>query len=363
MSVCAGCDKPLTRKFLKCAICSAEYDLECANMTIKLFNLMQRKEEWVCPAYNCQRRTENIEQHAGKTGPKNNDDETYVQNIINSQEHNNVNTKKRSTCGPSDDESDLSKENNVIDNEDNPIVTELKAYMTQLFQDQTKTLRETIKDLSDTIKVQNDHIENLEKRIVTLENAADLKRRDFALLENTLSSLQMDLADKDQGLLVNDLEIAGCPEMPNENCTHLVLHIAKKIGVDLDEKDVVCVDRAGPTRPAEEDGTPPRPRPIVVRLTRRVLKETLLKAARVRRGLTTEGLGLPEPARKLYINERLTKCMRLLFQQTRRLKVDHNFQYVWTTGGKIFVRQEQGKPRHRIRGEGDLQKVFGIPKV
>lgn len=51
-----------------------------------------------------------------------------------------------------------------------------------------------------------------------------------------------------------------------------------------------------------------RPRPIIVRLARRSVREELLKSVKVRRGTTTDGLGLPiHVPQKMHINERLTR--------------------------------------------------------
>lgn len=107
------------------------------------------------------------------------------------------------------------------------------------------------------------------------------------------------------------------------------------------------------------------PRPIVVRLTRRALRDELLRAARVRRGATTEGTGLPGIPRRFFINERLTKANRHLFRRTRELAEKHKWRYAWTKDGRIFVRQYQGadSSRHRIKNDQDLIRVFGPAAV
>lgn len=178
-----------------------------------------------------------------------------------------------------------------------------------------------------------------------------------------VTQLQADMAERDQALLSNDLEIAGYPESPNENCVHVVLTVANKVGVELNVKDIVSANRAGPARTASADNMPPRTRPLIVRLTHRATRDALLQAARTRRNLNTEGLKLSGPIRSLYINERLTKNNRLIFQKARALGRDMRFKYIWTREGKIFARQEHGKPRHRIRNETDLLNIFGKAEV
>lgn len=102
-----------------------------------------------------------------------------------------------------------------------------------------------------------------------------------------------------------------------------------------------------------------RPRPIVVRLARKSVRDQLLRAARVRRGATTQDTGLPGPHHRFYINERLTKLNRQLFRQARELGEKLNWRFIWTRDGKIYVRQGANSNRFIIKNEQDLKRVFG----
>lgn len=82
-------------------------------------------------------------------------------------------------------------------------------------------------------------------------------------LEDTILQLRMDIQVKDQEMLVNDVEIAGFPEVGNENSVHAVL-IFLPLGVQLEDRDVVSAERVGAPR-AFLDGEAPRPRPLAVR--------------------------------------------------------------------------------------------------
>lgn len=245
---------------------------------------------------------------------------------------------------------------------ENYMMDELKVYMADLINNSMESIKQAITDLTTTIRDQNTRIEQLEARVSMLENNTEQTQScNIAALEHTIAQLKNDISQREQSLLLNDVEIAGCPEAPNENCVHLVLSIAKKVGVELDERDVVSVHRAGPARPtaAAASSERARPRPLAVRLARRALRDALLRAARVRRNLTTEGLQLPGAVNSVYINERLTKPNRILFQKCRSLARELQYKYVWTRDGKIFVCQAQGKPKYRMRTEEDLLSVFG----
>ncbi|CAG9782258.1 unnamed protein product [Diatraea saccharalis] len=187
------------------------------------------------------------------------------------------------------------------------------------------------------------------------------------IIESSVESLKVELNDRDQDLLLNDVEISCIQEQRGEGLLHVVTVLAGKLGVNLAAQDVVCATRVGraPESGEAEKSLTSRPRPIVVRLARRVVRDELLQAARVRRGATTDGTGLPGTPRRFYVNERLTKVNRHLFRRMRELCGRLNWRYVWTKDGRIFVRQFQGReaPRLRIRVESDLVRVFGREAV
>jgi hypothetical protein len=185
-------------------------------------------------------------------------------------------------------------------------------------------------------------------------------------LVDTISQLRLELNDRDQELLLNDIEISNVPETNGENAMHLVTTLGQKLGVTLTEHDIVDATRVGRVPQLERgQGPAPRPRPLVVRLARRAVRDRMHQAARVRRDITTEGAGIPGRSTRFYVNERLTPHNRRLLYKARELKQQLGWRYVWTRDGKIFARQQAGmdSPRHRIRTEPDLNRVFGLRNV
>ncbi|XP_028166865.1 uncharacterized protein LOC114357452 [Ostrinia furnacalis] len=356
---CSGCQRQLhKREFLRCMTCKSTYDLECANVSYKLFNIMKKKDQWSCPECMSKKpKTGNINtpiRTSASSGSMEDSAPSPTQDMnITHRRQISKPTHETSFCEQDCSSPETSTQNTKQDD----MVTELKQYMNGLICSQVDSLRAAITELTDTIRTQNSRIEKLEARVYELENRSN-EHPNITSFEKTIAGLQAEIHDRDQALLLNDVEIAGCPETPNENCTHIVITLAKKIGVDIDEKDVVSAERAGPPRPAAQGGGPTRPRPLAVRLTRRATRDALLRAARVRRNVTTEGLPGASSAHLCYINERLTKHNRQLFQKARERSRACKFKYVWTREGNVFVRQEDGKPRHRLRSEEDLERVF-----
>lgn len=195
-------------------------------------------------------------------------------------------------------------------------------------------------------------LDDVEKRV-----AANVADSAVKVLEEAVANLQLELHDRDQERLDNDVLITNVVEGAGENVLHIVTTIGTKLGVNLDEKDIVFVERLGRRR---EGG---RPRPIVVRLTRRATRGELMRAARVRRGATTAGCGLAGEARPFYINERLTRRNQELFQKARERCRLASWRYVWTRDGRIFVRRAEGEHSHRIRRETDMESIFHVRVV
>ncbi|XP_063618750.1 uncharacterized protein LOC134791631 [Cydia splendana] len=242
---------------------------------------------------------------------------------------------------------------------------------------------------------------SFDERITSLETRfsdnIDTNQNNELVIE--VEKLKCQINERDQELLINDLEITGIPETTNENKLHLITLIGQKVGVAVSEHDVMSVTRVGVRRavPAQTiqsganspdessslcEATPhvrgaqvpgaaaPPPesgstssvtmtsRPLVVRFVRRDQRDQLLRAARVRRVIDTTGLGFTGKPSRVYINERLTAANRQLFYKTRMEARRLQWRAPWTTRGNIFVRRDAEHSAIKIRSEADIGRVF-----
>ncbi|XP_063381881.1 uncharacterized protein LOC134668330 [Cydia fagiglandana] len=256
------------------------------------------------------------------------------------------------------------------------VAEELRLFRSEFraARDDIAGLRHEVAELRELITGYQARFEAVEERVKALEEQSQERASggaDYNELAGTVAALKQELSDRDQDLLLSDLEIAGVPEHPNENPSHLTSLIAQKLGVSLDERDVVFAERVGPRRlvPAasgtggeassEAVAGRARPRPLVVRLARRGIRGELLRAARTRRGVDTSGFGLPGEARRFYVNERLTRLNRSLLYSARQECKRLEWRYSWTKDGRVYVRRKSGDAAHRIKSEDDIGKVFG----
>ncbi|KAL0901386.1 hypothetical protein ABMA27_006660 [Loxostege sticticalis] len=362
---CAACLQDiLTRQYLTCCLCSKKYDIECVNVTEKRFyNTMsnEHKSQWRCDeCRNNMPRTNNIDT------PVKRDVDSYVNTSkrVNAGLPADLPVATSSSVAPLLSATESPTERTEAASLSVELITELRLLREEMraHRAEMHEFRGTINSLTSAVEVCNRRIDELAVRVDAVEqNRGDnADTAAIAALERTVADLKLDLNDRDQELLCNDVEISGIPEENSERCCHIVLAVAQKLGVKLEERDLVSVERAGPARRSStEDAAPPRPRPLVVRLARRAQRDQLLAAARVRRDATTAGLGLSSAARRFYVNERLTPTNRHLFYKARSESARTQWKYVWTREGKIYARKEHGAPRHRLRSENDIVKVFG----
>lgn len=326
---------------------------------------MERKELWKCPECTSKRPKKgntNTPVRCSTQIPDEIEPEpcSHIGSHVTKYDSNVTQRSKNIRSSPPSDKSDISAETDDTSARTYNVALfdDLKRYFRELLLSQVESLKESIDTLTTTISAHNSRLELLEAKVATLEGKME-EAHSTPSTESIVLQLQSDIAERDQAMLSNDLEIASFPEGANENCSQIIISVAKKIGVEIGEEDIVSAERAGPPRPATQQGAPVWPRPIAVRLVRRATRDALLHAARTRRDLNTDGIKPLGPTNRIYVNERLTKYNRVLLKKTRAMALELQHKFVWTRDGKIFVRQSEGKPRHRIRNEMDLTRVFG----
>ncbi|CAG9583192.1 unnamed protein product [Danaus chrysippus] len=225
---------------------------------------------------------------------------------------------------------------------------------------EVSSFRQELLSLKNTMSEVGKRVDNVEMRLAQLEETTTSPNSG---LLREMAQLKSELNDRDQACLTNDVEITGITERAGESLPHILDLVSNKIGVQLDERDVVYVERSGPRPAYAENSERPRPRPIVVRLARRAIRDQLLRAARVRRGADSSGFEIDKEPRRFYINERLTKPNRLLFHKAREDGRKNGWRYIWTREGRIYARRNKETSAHRIRSQDDLMTVFGQTSV
>lgn len=219
------------------------------------------------------------------------------------------------------------------------------------------SMKTEMADFVKTLNCTTDEIDTFRHELGEIKHQLkelDRCKAEVVELRLEVTELRQELAAKEQIRFLKDVEITGITENNTENLPQLVTVIAATLGVELDPRDVDEVRRVGPRG---KPGPLERPRPIVVSMTRRGPRDQLLRAARARRGLTTDKLQLPGNPRRVYLNEHLTKINRILFSKARKLGNELHFKYVWTSNGNIFMRRSDTSSVLHVTSEAVLEKL------
>ncbi|XP_063386924.1 uncharacterized protein LOC134672904 [Cydia fagiglandana] len=261
------------------------------------------------------------------------------------------------------------------------IFSEMKKEFELAIKDIKEEFTETTDFLEEQLKSFRLDIRTIDKKVKELESENQRLSTELHIIKSNqksqpntseiqcrLDQLLVDINDRDQALLLNDIEISGVPEYTGESTTHVVQTVAQKLGVKLEPQDIVGVERVGPARApgagavAAADARP-RSRPLAVRLARRALRDEMLRNAKVRRGIDSQNIGLPEHTpQPIYINERLTKSNRRLFWMSRQAGRASDWKFVWTREGRIYAKRSDNTDTKavNIKSEQDIQRVFGV---
>ncbi|CAG4961354.1 unnamed protein product [Colias eurytheme] len=240
------------------------------------------------------------------------------------------------------------------------LIEEIKLLRTEI-----SNFRSDMTKLTALVTNFDSRLDSIEERVSQLESGACVAA-DNEQLQQSLDSIDLlkkQLNESEQEKLLNDVEISGVQENTGENLLHIAITLAQKIGISIDERDIVNVHRRGVRKRVDTNGSAAsdaiQSRPIVLRLTRRHLRDELLRAARVRRGADTSGTGVGGEPRRFYVNERLTYANRKLFFAAReKLGRSNNWRFVWTRAGHVYARRDSKSKIVNVRSEYDIDKVF-----
>lgn len=250
--------------------------------------------------------------------------------------------------------STLSADLNALKTDFNSMFTELREFRLEMT------------GLRESISVMGRRMDDLEGRLVAVERRPVESSSEVETLKRCVGELKEELNERDQDALLADLEIGQLPEERGENVMHAVIVLAAKLGVKLEERDIVFAERVGaPLRGEGPEGGAPRVRRIVVRFTRRDIRDRLLQGARIRRTLHAADAGQAAAAAgtRIFLNERLSRVNRQLYYRVREECRRAQWRFAWTKRGRVFARQAEGKPAFPLRSEADVLRVFGSASV
>lgn len=392
MAKCNGCGRFIgaTADVAKCGKCQSIYHRPCVGLTAN----SSVSTSWCCP--NCKpKKVIDADTPVKSLHGEGTDNDALNYNVQSSRPH-------AATSPAAGEESSLLRADfKQISEENSLLLAQLKEFRGENHHllEQFKVVREEnsrllaqfkeiradfhgllhdiesykneVAQLKNTVTLNSSKLNTLDTRMDALENNVQTSQQSSVnKLNAEILQLRQELNERDQLSLANDVEISGLAEEAGENSSHLASLIGAKLGIKIEDRDLIFAERVGPLResstiiPGDSQvarDARPRPRPLVFRFVRRELREDFVRAARVRRGITASDLGFAGgDMGRFYVNERLSKHNKQIFYHARQLCREHNWKFVWTKSGITHVRQAQGESAYRVTSIANLNSIFGV---
>lgn len=233
MAKCGACGKFLAAAdCIRCTKCPVAYHPVCLGVTSTKVS-----PNWLCPV--CKAKLPRTDNSATPVkGLSDDSQQNITQPILKSQpaveppssvlEHINNPTPSL----PSQPLSSNTTESRELD-----IAYEIRCFREELsamrvelreFRDEMANFRTDVGVCKERLNVVESKVSLLEKRFEEKEPSS------YDHLEGTIAELKLQLHERDQDLLLNDVIIAGIPESKDESPLHIFKVISSKLGIEID---------------------------------------------------------------------------------------------------------------------------------
>lgn len=258
--------------------------------------------------------------------------------------------------------------NNTLKNELSNLTTATSEIKKEINEIRTEysNLREHISDLTNKYRDLGGELSSLKDCCeFQFKEQSDIKKCLELIKPSTINNISdkiVDLQDKIESLEQQarqcNLEICNVPEKRGENLLNVIASIGNAIKCQLDHKNIISVHRVPHARKEENS----RPKNIIVKLCSRILRDNVLGAFRLSKGLKSDQLGISGTSCNIYINEHLTLRNKQLFRNSREAAKKHGYKYVWIKNATVLARMSDTSPIFAIRYQSDISK-FGKIKA
>lgn len=379
---CAGCNnKIINRLFMNCSFCQLKYDLDCANISEKRFNLLdkERKTTWKCEA--CRNRqpkgdNQNTPIRTNEAYTKTVHYEDFADSAVEeASEQQNVTVRPRTKLQiKSHNKPDaitaitpasLENISALLDKKlstESPLICNLRSVLredikTMIAQELSTTINELKADFTVTtdfltaeqvdLKMQ---VGQKDKEIKDLHSKTLKLQKEIDVINGRLSTIEKLSRDK-------NLEIQGVPENRNENLLCLFKTLCNTINAPMAELDIRNCRRV-----AKMDQTSKRPRSIIVTLASSRLRDDILAAVshfnrNSKEKLNSKQLGMDGAINKIYVAEHLSPDGKKIFREARKVGKEKGYKFVWVRRGQVYARQNEDTPPILIKTTACLHKL------
>lgn len=353
INACAGCQSAIVaRQYIKCSSCGLRFDLDCANLPLKRYQLMtaESRQCWKCPA--CR-----------SAEPKKDNSNTPIRPAAQVP-HELGNVTVRSVDKPDD----LPEPGGTVTHTDmrtiireeisNALNSMLKVTIAEVVSEKFQSLNDSISSIEASLNFINSQYEQMKTTLAEKVDTINQLQKQNESLVSTVKDLSQRVGDIEQQMRVNNVEINGIPEHSNENLTITLAQLGKTVEYPLDSNDILLA-----TRVAKLQKDSPRPRTVIAKFRSRAIRDGLIAAvskfnkANAADKLSSTHLGCGGPRVPVFVSEHLSLSNKRLHAAARLKAKDFHYKFVWIRDGRIYVRKNETSQALYIRNTDSLQLI------
>lgn len=372
---CSGCNSRIAAgsALLKCYSCKSKYHCECLNISPNQYSALTKelKASWKCPSCNNVTHRSRSNQNT----PVRSSLMLGVENANN--QHSDPPTKVSQDCCnkemiPSAHVSTTLEQYTEIDKFAKDIQATLHAWKSDMELQILKMgdlITTTLSDIKGEIQAMRSENSSLKSQLGELtkvvaelqttvdyqeSNHLDLKRcvDKLSSKDSMVECLETKIDNLEQQSRQCNLEICNLPEKRGENLITIMDSIGAAIGCGISNQDIISIHRVPHAHQQNK-----KPKNVIVKLRTRTLRDNILSAVRLAKGLTTDRLGIAGSPTPIYLNEHITLKRKTLFRECRDAAKRCGFKYIWIKHATILARESDTSPIFSIRSQADIKKI------
>lgn len=224
-------------------------------------------------------------------------------------------------------------------------IKEIKSHYTEI--------KATNTDLEKAMTAVSDQLQSLENKITGLENQRGSMVIQLATLENKLEVL-------DHNLIKTSIELRNVPKRQNETKTMLydsITHLSRHLGLDTEFANIRDIKRL----PSKKENSTSS---LSVEFCNTLTKTNFLAAVKdynkrnPKDKIKSNHLNLKAAQETpIYITELLTANSKRLFYLTRNYAKQHQYNYCWTSNGRIMLKKDPDSQTIVVKNEEQLKQL------
>lgn len=251
---------------------------------------------------------------------------------------------------------------------DSTVSYELKNMFQALSEEQNKhftELQATVNNLKEQNEVLTKSVETMSSKydeflnkITKLEKERKEDKKVIHYLEEKIELLEDKIENFERGQKSSGIEIRNMPIQKQEtkdDLSKLVIDLGKAIKVDIQTSNIRDIFRI-----KGKSGTI---NPIIVDFASVITKEKYVLGVKKYNKLhddnklSTAALQMEGPVKPIYVAESLTAKTRRLFFLARDFCNTNDYDYCWTSHGRVYLRKKEGTPAVRLVHESELMEL------